>query len=746
MNNINTMRDRTFPVLQKSFFIVGLFCLSVIILIVGKPVLAPIALSILITFILTPVVTFAESYRLPRWLSVLLAVGAVAAVFIGLTVALVGQLHELAKEIPNHAKEIQAKIEAVKGTGGELFSQVWASVEQVTGSFTMAAEDSLGEVEKTVVVQESKTPWFVSMIPAVVVPALEPLTSFLLVLVLTVFMLIRREDLRNRFLALLGKTRLSGTTKLLSDASHRLSRYLLGLLTVNFGFAVVFAIAIFLLGIPYAAVWGTVTFFFRFVPLLGSSISMCLPLLVSIAIVPGWVAPVGVVAIYLALEGITGNVIEPLLFGQSVGMNPFAILVALMFWTWAWGPLGLMLATPLSLVAVTLGRHLPCFSPLNLLFGDNRPLRPSIVLFQRLLASDLKESRAILARAKDQHGIEYAVQYVAIGAISHARHELRTGNINKNDKALVHDQAIDFAKELLDEYCETIKEAKSIAKQLDSPAPVPPKPNMSIESIASNASQAISNLAHAASTTTSNAIAAISAARDKATFHGTEETDDDSLDWQKQTDNEIMVDSRVRHAEKFDSDGTEDSEDGGRRFGSEESPASIISNEGRSTANVQEYQELSSVRKTLEPSQFEKGGESILGFSTEGDEDELCLKTLQISAGLPNLKLYSVNTEHFLRQVRKHSPSVVILSTSAPGRRNEIETICRILRRRGYAGWLLVGYWQTKSLINSSKKSMKDAGADYITHDLRRLKRMLIRSSDPFEFETLQFDREPSRG
>ncbi len=733
------MRDRFTPLLQKSFLIVGLFCLAVFIIVIGKPVLAPIALSVLVTFILTPVVTFAESYRLPRWLSVTMAVGAVAVVFVGLSFALVGQLHQLAIEIPTHTKEIEAKIESVRGSSGEYFQQVWATIDQTTKSFS-AAEESIGENDKYVVVQESKTPWVFSVIPAVVLPALEPLTTFTLVLVLSVFMLFKREDLRNRFLALLGRTRLSGTTKLLSDASHRLSRYLLGLLAVNFGFAVAFTFAIYMLGIPYAAVWGTVTFFFRFVPLLGSSISMCLPLLVSIAIVPGWFAPIGVILVYLALEGITGNIIEPLLFGQSVGMNPFAILVALMFWTWAWGPLGLMLATPLSLVVVTLGRHLPCFSPLNLLFGDNRPLRPSTVLFQRLLASDLKESRAVLDRALEQYGIEYAIQFVAVGAIVHSRREHRIGNISQKDEQYVLDQSILFAEELLHDYCLTVEEAKRVTKENETKASQSAKKT---DSLASTASQAISSLAQVAVATTSNAIATIESARESAALQAQSE-DDDNLDWQRPTEHQlpVPVHPAIQDAESYSPKSTHDEYHSSS--GTDDGVATQKASEGRSTARTQEYQDLASMTRTKKPSGDKPETQMILGYSIGGPDADICLRTLQQTAGLLSLEIFSENTEHFLRQVRKREPSVVIVSASSPSQRNELETVCRILRRRGYQGWILVGYWRTKPIAVTSKKAIKDAGADYVTHDLRRLKRMLIRSSDPFEFEMPQFGPELS--
>src|SRR5690606_20027284 len=182
---------------------------------------------------------------------------------------------------------------------------------------------------------------WLGMLPLVALPVLEPLGAATVALVLAVFMTVHRDDLRNRLLALLGRARLSQTTQLLSDSSYRLSRYLLGLVAVNFGFAAAFSLGLFVIGVPYAAVWGCVAFFFRFIPWVGTALSMLLPLAVSIATQHGWWPPLAVAALYGCLEFTTGNFIDPWLFGSSVGMNVVAVLVAIVVWTCAWGLVGL---------------------------------------------------------------------------------------------------------------------------------------------------------------------------------------------------------------------------------------------------------------------------------------------------------------------------------------------------------------------------------------------------------------------
>ncbi len=422
----------------QSFFVIATSCLVVAILIVGKPILAPLALSFLFAFILNPVVRFFEKRGLSRTVAVSIVATVVFSVLFGLTTALVIQLQSLAIELPTHTREIEEKITSLRSNSSSTLGGVWKMVDRVTANFNEAQADADKASEKPVVViaENSKSRWL-SSVPTFVVLALGPLATGALVAVMTIFMLISREDLRNRMLAIIGRSRLSRTTRILDDTSTRLSKYLLGLVSVNMGFAVAFNIVLFLVGVPYAAVWGSVSFFVRFVPLLGTAVSMLLPLIVSIATLPGWIPPLIIVGSYLALEAITGNFIEPFLFGRSVGMNPFALLLAIMFWTWAWGPLGLMLATPLSLVIVTLGRHLACFSVLDHLLGDARPLPHHVVFFQRILADDTSEATLLFQDIAKERGAAFAMQEVIYKGLQHADRELRAKSIRREDHAKV---------------------------------------------------------------------------------------------------------------------------------------------------------------------------------------------------------------------------------------------------------------------------------------------------------------------
>jgi predicted PurR-regulated permease PerM len=465
--------------LFKCFLVIATLCLVVAIIVVGKPVLAPIALSCILAFVLTPVVRFLETQGLPRVPAVMLTVVVVVTVVVGLSVALIAQLGQLAIEMPKYEREIETKVAKLREYASIVPDRVWTMAEDAaafTGSVDGASSPATnsedenannalsegtrpngallsddGTVDRILVYErgrKSTQPWLQWM-PSMLGPLVEPLATLTIVVVLAVFMMVGRDDLRNRVLAILGRTKLTRTTQLLGDSSHRLGRYLLGLLAVNFGFAVVFSIGLFIVGVPYAALWGCITFFFRFIPYIGSATSMLLPFTMAIVTVPGWFAPLAILAWYGMLEFSTGNFLEPWLFGRSVGMNPLAIIVALMFWTWAWGMLGLLLATPLSLTLVTLGRHFPGFEWSNLLLSDSPPLPRHIAFFQRLLAKDKVEVQTILTDSYRKVGSAFAMQRLILDSLSHADRELARGAIAKDDFNQVEATASNLVERLI---------------------------------------------------------------------------------------------------------------------------------------------------------------------------------------------------------------------------------------------------------------------------------------------------------
>ena len=412
--------------------------MAIAIVVIGKPLLAPLALGFIIAFVLTPIVRRLESLGVGRIPSVLTIVAILTISLLFLGAQLISQLNALIVELPQHRQDIEEKMASFRTSPDSPISRVMDVAKEMLGEFGGSNAVSLREdVQRVEIVQENTAMPWVESASRVLSDTLEPLAVALVVIVLVVYMLTCREDLRSRFLALIGNRHLTSATTIVNESSSRLGNYLLGLVGVNFVFACCFGGALYLLGVPYAAVWSAVTFVFRFVPLLGSFVSMLLPLSVSLLFMPGWFVPICVAVIYLSLEGFTGNVLEPWLFGKSVGMNPFALLIAIMFWTWAWGAIGLMMATPMSLMLATLGRHISFLRSLDFLLSDSRPLPAYLVYFQRLLANDVFEAEALLKSIIAKRGLPFVVDKIAIRSMSHSDRELKGKEISNELHRLV---------------------------------------------------------------------------------------------------------------------------------------------------------------------------------------------------------------------------------------------------------------------------------------------------------------------
>ncbi len=263
---------------------------------------------------------------------------------------------------------------------------------------------------------------------------LEPVASAGLILILLTFMLIKREDLRNRVIGLLGHSRLTGTTRIIVESADRISRLLLMQLVVNSGFGVLFGAGLLLIGVPYWFLWGFLAMLLRFIPYIGSWIAAALPLLLSFAIAPGWVQPLLVLGVFVGLDLVTGNVVEPLLFGHSTGVSPVALLVAAVFWTWVWGPVGLVLSTPLTVCLVVLGQHIPRLRFLSLLLGDQPALAPHIGFYQRLLAGDRAEAFGIAHAYAVTHGRDHVGDEVIVPALRLARRDREEAGLTAEDE------------------------------------------------------------------------------------------------------------------------------------------------------------------------------------------------------------------------------------------------------------------------------------------------------------------------
>jgi predicted PurR-regulated permease PerM len=373
----------------------------------GRVMLVPLALAVLFTFVLTPVVSVLERIHFPRFLAVFLVVALAVA---GLGIAgwtVTNQLIDVTNQLPSYKSNIKTKIDSIRRPRSSRFDSAANAVKEIGKEITDTSADT---AENASAKASAKTKAAIAPPkPAqfqVYQPASNPLESFnsvitplgssIIVLVLTIFMLAGREDLRNRVIGLVGHGHLNVMTQALNDAGARVSRYLLLQLLVNTGYGAVIGLGLYFIGVPNALLWGTVAGLFRFLPYIGAPLAAILPILLSLAIFATWSQPVETLLLYLIVELVVANFLEPLLYGANTGISSFAILFAAIFWALIWGPIGLLLSTPLTVCLVVIGRHVPTLNFLNVLLGDQPVLSPEAHYYQRLLASDQAEAKHVL--------------------------------------------------------------------------------------------------------------------------------------------------------------------------------------------------------------------------------------------------------------------------------------------------------------------------------------------------------------
>jgi predicted PurR-regulated permease PerM len=364
----------------------------------AKEFLLPLILAILISFLLAPVVSRLERWHFPRAVAVLSVAAIAFALIGGLCSTLSLQGLDLVNSLPKYRDNIHAKWVAIqKGPPGPLnlaFTNVGSMIADLGKVSTSAG--GAQKLEPTKVEVVSATDSVFVLVKNSLTPVLGPIGEFAVVVVLVVFLLLERQRFRVRFLRLIGHSRIATTTLAVDEAGSRLSGFLLGQLMVNTGFAILLGIGLFLIGIPNALLWSVLTLVLRFLPYVGLWISAFFPLALSIAISAGWREPLLTLALYGVLEVITNNVVEPFVLGGSTGMSPLAIIVSALFWTWIWGPIGLLLATPLTACLVVLGRYFPAFYICSVLLAAEPPTSAETKLIRLLTEGRLSEARALL--------------------------------------------------------------------------------------------------------------------------------------------------------------------------------------------------------------------------------------------------------------------------------------------------------------------------------------------------------------
>lgn len=404
----------------------------------AQDLLVPLALAALLTFLLAPLVT-----RLEKGMGRIAAVLLVVFLILGAATAggwvLTRQVVDLATKLPDYKDNIRTKLRALKVPSGGKFDEVSKAVEELRHELpgaeqpkdqqaegdpsTAAATGPSGAPAVPVeVVNDTASP--LELTQALVAQLLGPLGTAALVLLLLIFLLLKREDLRSRLIRLIGQGRISSTTQAMDDAGARVRRYLLMQLVINLTYGIPVAIGLYFIGVPNAVLWGASATVLRFIPYVGPWIGAAIPTLLSLAVSPGWTMPLLTIGLFIALELVSNNVLEPWLYGSSTGVSPVALIIAAIAWTWLWGPVGLVLATPLTVCMVVMGRYSARLSFLSVLLSDEEALTPAEDFYHRLLTTsdqDEIEFVEIFLRTKTETELYDSVFIPALTAVERDR-------------------------------------------------------------------------------------------------------------------------------------------------------------------------------------------------------------------------------------------------------------------------------------------------------------------------------------
>lgn len=395
----------------------------------ARAVFIPIALALLISFLLSPAVALVRRTGLGQIPAVVVVITLTLTLAVGLGWALFNQVTTLANDLPHYRATIARKIADVQrvGKGGAL-----KNVEDT-------AKDLMEQIERTNPATQKPLPVVVSaphplwQLPRII----EPVGSAVFVLVLLIFMLIQQRELRARVVRLFGHERLAETTRALDEAGVRISRYLLTQSGLNASFGATIMLGLFLLDVPFALVWGFFAALLRFIPYVGAWAAALVPIAMSLAVFDGWAKPLLIAGLFAATEVIIAFVLEPLFFGRSAGVSAIALLIAAAFWTWLWGPIGLALATPLTVCLVVFSRAVAGLEFIEILVSDGPGVDDHITYYQRVLAADEREAAELVREAAAASSREAVYDSILVPALARARHDRETGQLTSIEYAHV---------------------------------------------------------------------------------------------------------------------------------------------------------------------------------------------------------------------------------------------------------------------------------------------------------------------
>jgi predicted PurR-regulated permease PerM len=456
-----TLEDVTSLLGAVAVTVLAVIIVSVLYL--GREIFVPVALAILLSFVLAAPVSQLQRLRVPRGIAVVGVVLFAFAVIFALGSLIASQLNRLAGELPQYQSTIQGKIQSVRGVAGgsSTLERAEGMLQDLSkelnkpknGASPKAANPvAAGGRSVTPVPVEvlQPDPGTLESLRSLIAPLVSPLATTGIIVIFVIFILIQREDLRNRLIRLAGSHDLQRTTAALDDAAGRLSRLFLNQLLINTGFGVLIGVGLWIIGIPSAVLWGILAAVLRFVPYIGSIIAAAFPLVLAVAVDPSWTMLAWTAVLFFVIEPAIGQVVEPMVYGRSTGLSPVAVVVSATFWTALWGPIGLVLATPLTVCLVVLGRHVERLAFLDVMFGDRPALSPPEIFYQRMLAGDPTEAAEKAEEFLKERSLSSYYDEVALPGLRLAQADLDREVLDVARLVKIRDAVSEFAADLSD--------------------------------------------------------------------------------------------------------------------------------------------------------------------------------------------------------------------------------------------------------------------------------------------------------
>ena len=430
----------------------------------GREIFVPIALAILLSFVLAPLVGVLQRIRMPRGLAVVSVVIFAFVLIFAMGSLLATQLTQLAGDLPRYQSTISEKIQSFRETTAgrgtlerasgmlkDLSKELEKPKDAAAGTGSILSPKAPAPLTPVPVEVRQPDPSALESLQSLISPLLHPLATTGIIIIFVIFMLLQREDLRNRLIRLAGSHDLQRTTAALDDAAGRLSRLFLIQLLLNGTFGVVIGLGLWLIGIPSAILWGILAAVLRFVPYIGAAIAAAFPLALAVAVDPSWSMLLWTIALFLVVEPIVGHVIEPMVYGHSTGLSPVAVVASATFWTALWGPIGLVLATPLTVCLVVLGRHVERLEFLDVMFGDRPALTPPEIFYQRMLAGDPTEAAEKAEEFLKERSLSSYYDEVALKGLQLAQVDAERGALDDERLTKIRDAVDEFTNNLSDQ-------------------------------------------------------------------------------------------------------------------------------------------------------------------------------------------------------------------------------------------------------------------------------------------------------